>query len=384
MLRQEIIFIIILSLSGCAPPLMLVGADPTNLPVTMLNAEQSQQFDRGDALFEHAFAPSEGLGPVYIRPSCASCHARDGRGPGVVQRLAVLEADGRTPREDMRMFLPFGDVVRPLFVAPATMGLMAPTNVSNLVTSIRVGPAVFGRGWIEAIDEREILRVAAEQAAGPGPERGVVARLSDGRVGRFGLKARVATLREFAADALRGDMGLTSPIFSTEVANREGLTDDQRPGVDVSLAQVEDLGLYTAAIAIPARQAGPGEGAALFARARCAICHVPSLATRDDYPLGAIAGRPAEVFTDVLLHDMGDALADGVREAGANHRQWRTAPLIGVRHLRSFLHDGRATSLAQAVAMHRGERSEANASIDTFDALAPADQRALLSYVATR
>lgn len=345
----------------------------------MLTERQRALFDHGDELFERPFREAEGLGPVYIRSACSSCHANDGRGPGSVERMVALDSNG-DPLADQSVLLPFGSVVRSQYVAPATQGVLAPDD-PRVFRSLRIGPAVFGRGWIEAVDEREVERIAHEQRARGGLVRGRVPRLADGRLGRFGLKARIATLREFSADAFRGDMGLTSPLFTQEVPNPDGLTDDARTGVDLTDEQLDAIDLYVAAIDIPARRPMDRDGLALFLRARCADCHVPSLATVTDYRLAAIAGRPAEIFSDLLLHDMGRALADGIAEGAAGPRDWRTAPLIGLRFHRSLMHDGRAQTIEDAIRAHRGEGSEANESVSTFESLTPAEQRTLVAFV---
>jgi len=371
--------LVLAGLAGCGPELRMVGADPTNLPVSMMTAAQRAQFDEGDALFERPFRASEGLGPVYIRASCAACHADDGRGPGSVQRLAALDGNG-DPLQDSMALLPFGSVVRPEYVQPATRGVLAPED-PRVFRSLRIGPAVFGRGWIEAVQESEVERLAMEQRASGGPVHGRVARLMDGRLGRFGVKARIATLREFAADAFRGDMGLTSSLFATEGPNPDGLTDDARPGVDLTDAQIDAVGLYVSAIAMPARMIADPSASALFERAQCAQCHVPSLATRADYPLAAIAGQRAEIYSDLLLHDMGKSLADGVAEGGAGPRDWRTAPLIGMRFSRTFLHDGRASTIDEAIRAHGGEGSEANDSVRAYEALSQGERERLVAFV---
>ncbi|MFO0561959.1 MAG: di-heme oxidoredictase family protein [Polyangiales bacterium] len=345
----------------------------------MMTAAQRAQFDEGDALFERPFRASEGLGPVYIRASCAACHAGDGRGPGSVQRLAALDSNG-DPLRDAMALLPFGSVVRPEFVAPATRGVIAPED-PRVFRSLRVGPAVFGRGWIEAVQESEVERLAMEQRAAGGAVHGRVARLMDGRLGRFGVKSRVATLREFAADAFRGDMGLTSSLFATEVPNPDGLTDDAHPGIDLTDAQIDAVGFYVSAIAMPARMIPDPSASALFERAQCASCHAPSLATRADYPLAAIAGQRAEIYSDLLLHDMGKSLADGIAEAGAGPRDWRTAPLIGMRFSRTFLHDGRASTVDEAIRAHAGEGSEANDSVRAYEALSQSERDRLVAFV---
>src|SRR5262249_17017533 len=154
--------------------------------------------------------------------------------------------------------------------------------------------------------------------------------------------ARVPTLDDFTADALQGDMGITSPLRPDEFPNPDGLKDDRKPGIDVDIDSVNQRAMYLRMIAIPRRAAASDAARALFDQAKCSVCHVPSLRTREDYPLPMLAGVDAPVFTDVLLHDMGDTLADAMLDGDAHARDWRTSPLIGLRFNKTFLHDGRA------------------------------------------
>lgn len=366
---------------GAEAPLRVVGDDPSDQPLAALTAAEQQRFDEGDVLFDRTFREAQGLGPVYIRARCGACHEADGRGPGTVERYIAVEADGFTPARDQSR-MPWGPVLRPFYSAPATRGVTAPEPATGYLASRRVGPAVFGRGWMEAIDAREIERVAMEQSRGA-TLRGRVPRLADGQIGRFGLKSRVATLDDFAADALRGDMGITSPVFPEEVPNPDGISDDARPGTDVDMGAVRALGGYVAGLAIPRRAAHDPLGRSAFERAGCGGCHVPSLATRADAPIAAMRNGRAEVYSDMLLHDMGSGLADGAAEGAAGPRDWRTAPLMGLRFFRAYLHDGRARTLDDAVRMHRGEGSEANDAVDRYAALPEPERRALITFLQT-
>ena len=384
-MRMVLAIVTVATLAACSddaatPAYQLRSDDRPGEPVGSLTAAQRVQFDRGDAVFEQVFRESQGLGPVYIRAACAACHAGDSKGPGSVRRMVLVGPDGLTPTADQSP-LPFGSVLREQFVAPATRAVLPPEGRADVRLSLRFGPAVFSRGWLDAIDAAEIERVAREQSTAGGPVHGRVPRLADGRLGRFGLKATVVTLEEFSANAFQGDMGLTSPARPDEVLNPDGLRDDARAGVDLAQASVDDVAFYVRALASPPREGLTARGAALFADAGCASCHTPSLATRADFPLQAMAGARAEVFTDMLLHDMGDALADGIAEGAAGPRDWRTAPLVGVRFLRNYLHDGRARTLDGAIRLHRSDGSEASRSVDAFDALSPADQATLTDYV---
>lgn len=398
-MRSVVLIMIGAATAGCGsreqPVADAINADRTDLPVAGINDEERDAFDRGDALFEVVLREADGLGPVFIRKSCESCHRGDGRGPGTVAKL------GRRPGATLaratidRLLL--GATIRPAAVLGAA-ALAGPAPDPAVIVTHRLPPAVFGRGYLEAIADDSIL--ANARAVRPGGIAGRVHRVryggdaantdvrfhqhapgATGLIGRFGVKARIATLDEFAADALQSDMGLTSPLRARELPNPDGRDDDGKPGVDLTIERVNALADYTRLVAMPPRVSKHARGPELFARALCSACHVPALRTRADYPIRALAGIDAPVFTDLLLHDMGESLADGVTEGEAGPRDFRTAPLIGVRFHRALMHDGRARTVEQAIFAHRGEGSEANASVDRFEQLRSEEQAALVAYV---
>lgn len=385
---------------SASPPEPESTVDFSDLPLHGLSTEEESAFLRGDELFDLPAREHDGLGPVYIRDSCGGCHAAGVRGPGVVQKMSVVLEDGITPAADQSR-LPFGHTVRPLVVGGGHTPLVVPQDSAHVKVSIRVGPPIIGRGYMEAVLDAEIERVAAEQAKRNDGILGRVHRVvyasepnADARfhqhkkgdvlIGRFGLKARVATLDDFTADALQGDMGLTSPLRPNELPNPDGLQDDAKPGIDLTLESLNARAMYMRLLAIPARRGLPDRGRDLFANTQCAVCHVPSLRTREDYPIRPLAGIDAPVFTDFLLHDMGSELADGLppgADGDASGREWKTAPLIGLRFNRSFMHDGRARTVKDAILMHGGPGSQAANSVRMFSALSAADQTTLLDYV---
>ncbi|HVV50035.1 MAG TPA: di-heme oxidoredictase family protein [Polyangia bacterium] len=394
--------------AGCgdssAPP---AAVDPSSslanlfdVPVSGVSADWRARFNDGDALFTIVLRDADGLGPLYTRQACGDCHNdEDGlRGPGFAQKMSVVEADGLTPSPDQSE-LPWGPTVHPFVTAGATTPIVPPADPDVRVTN-RIGPSVLGRGYLEAVEDSEIQRVAAAEAARTDGIHGIVNSYSyasqpnpdptfnahqpgDTVIGRFGLKARIGTLDEFVADALQNDMGITSPLRPTEFANPDGLTDDEKPGIDASADDVNLRADYVRAIAIPWRAAPDPAAQALFDQVLCSACHVPTLHTQPDYPIAALAGVDAPLYTDLLLHDMGDGLSDSLDdgEGVATARTWRTAPLIGLRFSREFLHDGRATTLTDAVLDHDGNGSEAHGSVQMFRALTADQQAALLDFV---
>jgi CxxC motif-containing protein (DUF1111 family) len=380
------------------PGLSVVADEAIDAPLRNASEAEHERFIEGDALFDLTFRPSDGLGPLYIRAACSACHADAANGPGAVQKMVVVEADGRTPAADQSA-LSYGHTVRPYYTAGAHTPITPPEQ--GVLVTRRLGPAVYGRGYIEAIADSEIERVAAAQQSSTDGVSGRINRVTftsqpnpdspfhkhvygeSGLIGRFGLKARIATVDDFTADAFQGDMGLTSDLRPDELVNPDGKSDDSKPGVDVDLDTLNATADYLRLLEIPKRAAPSDEAIALFDRAQCSSCHIPSMRTRADYPIASLADIEAPIYSDLLLHDMGDALADGLTDGSAGPREWKTAPLMGLRYFRAYLHDGRAPTLRDAVLMHEGPGSEANGSVAAFKGLSSSEQEQLLEFIST-
>lgn len=378
-------------------PARIVAEDAVDLPLVGSSHDDLVIFNDGDALFDAVFGASDGLGPLFIRSQCSACHKEGGRGPGLVEKMAPADPGAGTDS------LPYGPTIRPYMTGPATTPLVPPDGgwTQPLKRSRRLGPALWGRGYVEAIADSEIERVAAEQAARTDAIHGRINRVTyhsvpadepgfelhqagqAGLIGRFGLKARVTTLTDFTADAFQGDMGITSPLRPSEPPNPDGLTDDNKSGLDVDLKVVTEVAGYVRRIEIPRRDpaVATATARALFDQAQCSACHVPALRTRADYPVPLLADIDAPIYSDLLLHDMGDDLADGVADESATGREWRTSPLIGLRFFGSYLHDARAHTVEEAITMHAGPGSQANESVALFQALSAAERAELLRFV---
>jgi CxxC motif-containing protein (DUF1111 family) len=387
---------LLVALAGCqeaTPPLRTVSEDPTDIPLSGASDDENRLFVAGDARFDAVFREPDGLGPLYIRTACAACHEGAGKGPGAVEKMVVVETDGVTPAADQSP-LTWGHTLRPYTAGGGMRALTADPSLSLLISK-RVGVPVFGRGYLEAVSDAEILRVESEQAARSDGIHGRANHVTfasqanpdtryhqlqfgDPVIGRFGLKARLATLDDFAADAAQGDMGLTSPLRPLELPNPDNLGDDAKRGVDLALDTINLLADYMRLLEIPRRATPDARGRKLFDDTRCGVCHVPSLRTRADYPIRALADIDAPIYSDLLVHDMGPALADGLSDGEAGPRQWKTAPLIGLRHLRNYLHDGRASTIEAAIEAHGGEAAD---SASRFSQLAPADRALLVDFV---
>jgi CxxC motif-containing protein (DUF1111 family) len=356
-------------------------------------------FDKGDHQFDGDFFPADGLGPVFVDVGCGQCHGNGLRGAGVDRRMVAVMSDGYTTAPDQSMF-PYGFEERPQVTAGATIPVLPPDAGlfpagESVRVTLRNPPAIIGRGYMEAVLDSEILRVQAEQAQRTDGIHGHVnmvayssatvadpayGTIAQGQmvIGRFGLKARIPTLDDFAADALQNDMGITSPLRPNEIPNPDGLTDDAKPGVDTTAAVVNTFATYMRLTAIPTRAMPAGNGQQLFDQALCSVCHVPSLHTRSDYPIAELANIDAPVYTDMLVHDVGTALADGMVDGMATSTQFRTAPLIGLRFQKTFLNDASAHSVQDAIAAHAGEAAGA---AQAFAALSSTDQATLVAWV---
>lgn len=354
-----------------------VQVDRPGRPLTAATDEELQRFRDGDTLFEATVRESDGLGPLYVRDSCAACHQGDGRGPGFVTKVAP---SGATSREELTGLLPLGSTERPFVAAGAKLALLAP-QIAELRRVRRLPPGVFGRGYIEAISERELERMARLAAVRTGSVRGRPNRLPSGVIGRFGVKARLATLEEFTVDALSSDMGVTTPMRPREPAGPEGLEDDGKPGVDFDATRVARISDYVRLLEIPARRGEDGEARQLFDAVGCATCHVPSLHTDPHFVVPALADVDAPVYSDLLLHDMGEALSDGQYEETAWPREFRTAPLVGIRFLGTLLHDGRAHNVVEAIEAHGASDSEGLASVQRYQKLSAEDRSRLVKFV---
>jgi CxxC motif-containing protein (DUF1111 family) len=366
----------------------------------------------------------DGLGPHFIARSCGGCHVQDGRGAppppdsgeqpvGLLLRLSVpgLGPHGGVLPEPtygdqfntlaVQRVNPEGRVtisyreLRGAFADGTTYVLRQPMYgfedlgygpmAFDVMVSPRIAPHLAGVGLLDAVPEAAILANQVQQAALAGPIKGVANRVWDAfgrdvRIGRFGWKANVATLAHQTAAAFVGDMGVTSSAFPEEsctpvqadcLAAPRGSADGGGPEIDdETFAQVV---FYESTLAPAARRNASDpvvlEGQTLFVQAQCSTCHMPSYVTGAG-PFPGMTSPKVSVqriwpYTDLLLHDMGEALADHRPEFRANGRQWKTPPLWGIGLIRDvnghqrLLHDGRADGILEAILWHAGEAEEA-------------------------
>lgn len=404
-------------------------------PAPNLDDDAFARHQAGDLAFEAQFvaAPSPvngGLGPAFNNVSCESCHPADGRGrpPGAGEASESMFLRISLPGRDSQTG---GPVAVPLFGTqlldkaiaehvplarftvtyseepgtfpdgesyslrrPAYRILEPYTDLPpGVLSSPRVAPPVFGRGLLEAIDESTIISNADENDADgdgiSGKPNYVWDALAQRRVlGRFGLKANNPTLLQQTAGAYNGDIDITTPYFPKEsVASFPGYeTGEDEP--ELGWATLEDVTFNTQTLGVPARRnaSDPNvrRGEALFEDHGCSSCHVPTMRTGTLKNVPAVSSQTIHAYTDLLLHDMGDPLADGRPDFEADGNEWRTPPLWGlgltqiVNGHTFLLHDGRARSVLEAILWHGGE---AEATRERFVHSSRRDREALLSFL---
>ncbi|CAO3416524.1 di-heme oxidoreductase family protein [Azospirillum endophyticum] len=418
------------------------GRDAFSRPLPGLDSAHRAAFQAGRSLFQQVWTvgPSElrpdldGLGPLFNRQSCIACHAKNGRGEppegesdSMRSTLVRLSVPGGRPGGAPQPHPVYGDQFNPDGI-PGVPGegratlvwseridrladgtpvaLRRPAlRLSNLgygplgpevMTSVRMAPPLVGLGLLEAVPEADLLALADPDDRDGDGVRGRVNLVWDAArgafaVGRFGLKANQPSLRQQNAGAFDGDLGLTSTLFP-----RHGCTAAQTAcrraaggaAPELSDGQLDLVTLYTRALAVPARRNADAPlvriGEELFAAIGCAACHIPTLRTGSSPALPELAERTIHPYTDLLLHDMGEGLADGRPDFQATGRQWRTPPLWGlglttaVTDRPTYLHDGRARTLLEAILWHGGEAEPAREAVRRMPSL---NRQALLAFL---
>ena len=413
-------------------------------PLPGLSHSQLQKFKAGEKQFRAPWVVFPllggewGLGPTFLANSCVGCHLQGGRGrtmdaPGTVvfQQLLRLSVPGDGPHGAPNPHPNYGDQLQVFGVnvglkenlkpgegelyidwVPETVTLGDGSAVElrrpsiriekpnfgpideKVMTSLRNTQVVFGMGYLEAVTEQDILQLAElQKAQGLNGRPNYVRDDINNRMvlGRFGWKANQPSIRQQIAAAFHGDMGVTSSLYIEEncppvQAACRAMPPGNRPELlDYSW---DELNFWSVALdAPPVRDQDKPHilrGREAFDKVRCAQCHVPEMRT-GDYPLlPAISKKTFRAYTDLLLHDMGDGLADGRPDFKAGPRDWRTAPLWGiglsaqVNGSTHLLHDGRARNVLEAILWHGGE---AKPSRDLFAGLSKEERDDLIAFV---
>jgi CxxC motif-containing protein (DUF1111 family) len=264
---------------------------------------------------------------------------------------------------------------------------------SDVMYSPRIAPPVFGLGLLEGISESDILALADPADAngdGISGKANYSYDISKQRItlGRFGWKAATPSVLQQTAGAYHQDMGITSYLFPNESSAGQSNNNDLVPEKEISDSLLEAVAHYVRTLAVPARR-GVNDpevmhGKQLFNSIGCASCHTPSFTTSTNMAFAEISNQRIFPYTDMLLHDMGEGLADNRPDHLADGYEWRTAPLWGigltavVNGHNNYMHDGRARSFEEAILWHGGE---GEASKNAFVNLNAEDREALVAFL---
>jgi len=344
------------------PPLPAVGS--YGGPDRELTDEEAILWRRGFDVFDRAFHVDRGLGPFHNGDSCRGCHLDPvvGGAGGLdvdVVRFAHVDNEGTVTQ------LPTGPAASRHEIDGYTHDSV---HTDANVIETRQTPTLLGLGLVDRIPEANILANADPDDLDGDGISGRVRILRDGRLGKFGHKCGVPTMRDFAADAMLNELGIT--IHASKSIFAEDSDSDEAADPELSDDDFEGLAFYIAHLAPPPRElpTDQGEldrvedGEAIFTQIGCADCHMPSLAGEH--------GEPVEAYSDFLLHNVANPSRSNVDETAVEPREFRTAPLWGLRDTAPYLHDGSATSIGDAVVDgHFGEAAAARqAYLDlTFD-----------------
>ncbi len=417
-------------------------------PAPVLTRKQREIFMAGRSVFQRQWASIKslngdwGLGPTFIADRCVACHINAGRGHppnasdeqllSILVRLSVAgvgehgsprphpnygdqlqnrsldgsnidlahdgfpvphEADLYLDWEEHIVVLADGETVslrRPkLRIENAAFG-----PIDGVMTSLRVAQPLVGIGFLDAVPEQTILAIADEQRAQGfhGRPNYVWDDIAQRKaLGRYGWKANVPSLAQQIAAAALGDMGVISNLYPVQNCPPvQTVCANMLPGNFPELVDMEvnALVLWLQGLAVPAQRnvSDPQvqRGARLFEQARCSVCHVPELKTGDFPALPQLSKQTFRAYTDLLLHDMGEGLADGRPDFEAGPGDWRTPALWGlglsktVTGQATLLHDGRARDVTEAILWHGGE---AQGSRDAFAAMSKQQRDALVKFV---
>ncbi len=402
------------------------------VPAPNLDSEEFKLHGDGDVLFEAEFvnAPAKvhpGLGPTFNNTSCRGCHVRNGRGmpvlgePGTLRSPMLVrvsldpaalnrfpEALGTqvpgngpypvpgfgTQIQDQAVFGQEAEItlsitweeIKGLFADGSEYTLRKPkltasgnpdqvkrVNDPAVLRSIRQTPPVVGLGLLEAVAEQTLLDLEDPFDRDGDGISGTLNRVWDPvhqkvAIGRFGWKASAPSLIVQAGGAFAEDMGVKNPIAP-----------DLDGSIEIDLDLVKKTAYYTQTLAVPDRvkelSRAALRGEQLFEQLACAACHRPTLSTDDKSSIVALRNQTFAAYTDLLLHDMGEGLADHRPDFAASGSEWRTSPLWGlglastILPYSAYLHDGRARTLEEAILWHGGEAENSQKAYKALDSV---------------
>lgn len=408
-------------------------------PAPNLSEDDLASHVSGDKLFDEVFVGTQGqlnsgLGPVFNNTGCRSCHIKNGRGMPVMgddgalrshilTRISIdpemltqfpgaLPSPGEGPigvpgfGGQLQDYAIFGSTaeakvkiswvdVPGTFADGTTYTLRRPSvtfsganaallNSPGVLSSLRQTPPIFGLGLLEAVSDETLLAMEdPDDKNGDGisghlnhvwnPETGALS------IGRFGWKCSAPSLIAQTAGAFAEDMGVSNPLHP----ELDGSS-------DINMETLKHTAFYTQTLAVPARfnssDPSVNTGAQLFKSVGCQSCHVAQLMTGSTHPIKSLRNQSFSPFTDLLLHDMGEGLADHRPDFQATGSEWRTTPLWGIGLAQTvlpdsaFLHDGRARTIEEAILWHGGEAAKTQ---EKYRNLSADRRKALLAFLKT-
>jgi CxxC motif-containing protein (DUF1111 family) len=410
-----------------------------------LNAAVLAGAQDGASRFSETETFSTGLGPLYNSgPSgaCSECHSQPANG-GSSPSATAYPYIGQNPQATVDYNADGATNVVPSFITPSgpvremrlqyfrnsngSLNLNAPDGGVHDLFSVtgradaagcvvaqpdfvrevdsgnaifRIPLPIFGDGLIENIDDATIL---ANQAANASmkSQLGISGHPNrsgnDGTITRFGWKAQNKSLLMFAGEAYNVEVGVTNELFPTQrpepghslppgCKTNATPEDTSNPGL-TGPAVNSDITAFASFLRMlnqptPAHSTpSTVQGQTLFSSVGCVLCHTPSMTTAKSTFDPSLSNVQANLFSDLLVHNMGTGLADGVTQGNANGQEFRTAPLWGLGQRVFFLHDGRTSNLLQAIQDHASSGSEANSSIALFNSLSASQQQDLLNFL---
>lgn len=403
-------------------------------PASNLNAVQIEMHRKSDLAFGDIFVTSPatinaGLGPLFNQNSCESCHVSNGSSPfpnnsdnlrGLLIRLSIPgEGEHGSPKPvpgfgtQLQTRSTFGkakeadltwDEIDEIenYIDGSAIELrhfefhIVSSYIDlpgDILISPRIAPPVFGLGLLDAIPEDDILALADPDDKDGDGISGKANMVWDEinqktSLGRFGWKASSPSLLQQSAAAYLNDMGITNPIFTSENCEGQIQCDTLQDDPEIDLVTLETAAFYPSSLAVPSRRnwSDPGvkNGKELFTDLGCASCHHPKFITGAQTDNNFLSGQVIYPHTDMLLHDMGEGLADHRSDFLADGREWRTPALWGIgltytvggHH--NFLHDGRARSLQEAIMWHGGE---AEKSKNRYRGLSKTEREDVINYL---
>ena len=371
------------------PPAPGTGTPAAGEPLAGLSAAQRELFADGLEDFNEEEDVLGGLGPVFNERSCAACHSVPAIGGGstrVVTRFARRVNGTFDPLANLGGSLMQDHAIGPNDGSSHTFNAEVVPAQARIVVHRRTTP-LFGLGLVDATPDADFVALAQTQAArrdGTAGRTNFVDNIRAGMktVGKFGWKAQVPSRFQFAGDAYLNEMGVTSADFPNEncpQGNCAELAFNPLPGINDDGTGPPALRDYMTMLAPPPRgreNRDTADGEATFERIGCNACHVATFRTGSN-PIAALDRKTYHPYSDFLIHDMG-ALGDDLEMGDARGREMRTAPLWGLRFLTTYLHDGRAATLEQAIAAHDGQ---ARGARDRFAALTSTAKAKVLAFL---